>query len=79
LEEGVVTRTVISAMPPYAEYALPPKGQALNSIFESLAEWAVTWMKPKGPEWVDPITDDDAYLAPEEAERRARRRSVRGS
>jgi len=42
----------------------------LNGIFESLAEWAVTWMKPKGPEWVDHITDDAADLAPEEAERR---------
>ena len=62
-EEGVVTRTVLSAMPPHVEYALTPKGQALNGIFERLAEWAVTWMKPKGPEWIDPITEDAADFA----------------
>ena len=47
-EEEVVTRTVISAMPPHVEYALTEKGQALNCIFEALAEWGRTWMKPKG-------------------------------
>ena len=66
-EEEVVTRTVISAMPPHVEYELTPKGQALNGIFESLAQWAVTWMKPKGAEWIDPVTDDAADLASDEA------------
>lgn len=47
-EEEVVTRTVLSAMPPHVEYALTAKGQALNSIFESLADWGIQWMKPKG-------------------------------
>lgn len=61
-EEEVVTRTVISAMPPHVEYALTPKGQALNSIFESLAEWSKTWMKPKGAELVDAPEDDAADL-----------------
>ena len=61
-EEEVVTRTVVSAMPPHVEYALTPKGQALNGIFESLAEWAVTWMKPKGAELVDTPEDDAADL-----------------
>ncbi len=46
--EEVVTRTVVSAMPPHVEYALTEKGQALNCIFEALADWGRTWMKPKG-------------------------------
>ena len=49
-EEGVVTRTVVSAIPPHVEYALTPKGEALNCIFGALADWGRTWMKPKGPE-----------------------------
>ena len=61
-EENVVTRTVLSTMPPHVEYALTPKGQALNGIFEALAEWARTWMKPKGAELVDPPQDDAADL-----------------
>ena len=58
-EEEVVTRTVLSAMPPHVEYALTPKGLALNGIFESLADWAKTWMQPKGAELID-IPEDDA-------------------
>ncbi len=61
-EEGVVTRTVLSVMPPHVEYALTEKGQALNGIFEALADWARTWMKPKGMELVDPPLDDAADL-----------------
>lgn len=44
--EEVVTRTVISQMPPHVEYALTEKGKALNCIFEALAEWGRTWMRP---------------------------------
>ena len=61
-EEEVVTRTVISAMPPHVEYALTPKGQALNGIFESLAQWSIQWMKPKGAELIDSPEDDAADL-----------------
>lgn len=61
-EEEVVTRTVLSAMPPHVEYALTPKGQALNGIFESLAEWGIQWMKPKGAELIDTPEDDAADL-----------------
>ena len=61
-EEQVVTRTVLSVMPPHVEYALTEKGQALNGIFESLAVWARTWMKPKGKELIDPPVDDAADL-----------------
>lgn len=48
-EEGVVTRTVVSAFPPHVEYALTEKGRALNEILEALARWGRTWMKPPGP------------------------------
>ena len=61
-EEEVVTRTVLSAMPPHVEYALTPKGLALNGIFESLAEWSKAWMKPKGAELVDASEDDAVDL-----------------
>ncbi len=61
-EEEVVTRTVLSAMPPHVEYALTPKGQALNSIFESLADWSIQWMKPKGAALIDAPEDDAADL-----------------
>ena len=61
-EESVVTRTVLSTMPPHVEYELTEKGQALNGIFEALADWARTWMKPKGAELIDPMQDDAADL-----------------
>ena len=44
--EAVVTRTVISAMPPNVEYALTEKGLALNRVFEELADWGRVWVKP---------------------------------
>lgn len=64
-EEEVVTRTVVSAMPPHVEYALTPKGLALNGIFESLADWGKTWMKPKGVELIDALKDEAAHLSNE--------------
>src|SRR5215210_3224144 len=36
--EGAVKRTVISTMPPNVEYELTEKGEALNCIFEALAQ-----------------------------------------
>ena len=44
--EAVVTRTVISAMPPNVEYALTKKGLALNCVFKELADWGRVWVKP---------------------------------
>jgi DNA-binding HxlR family transcriptional regulator len=49
-EEGVVQRTVVSAMPPNVEYALTDKGRSLNAIFEALAEWGKAWMANRGEE-----------------------------
>jgi DNA-binding HxlR family transcriptional regulator len=46
-EEGIISRTVVSSIPPNVEYALTEKGMALNCIFESLSEWGRKWMKPK--------------------------------
>src|SRR5689334_5763151 len=45
-EEGLITRTVISTIPPNVEYALTEKGTELNCIFEALADWGTRWMKP---------------------------------
>ncbi len=45
-DEGLISRTVISSIPPNVEYALTEKGMALNFIFGSLAEWGRKWMKP---------------------------------
>jgi DNA-binding HxlR family transcriptional regulator len=57
-EEGVVTRTVLSVFPPHVEYGLTEKGEALNCIFEALAQWGVTWMRPKGEELVEESPSD---------------------
>jgi DNA-binding HxlR family transcriptional regulator len=47
LEEAeVVTRTVVSTMPPHVEYAPTEKGIALNRIFEEVAAWGRAWMPP---------------------------------
>ena len=45
-EEGIISRFVVSTMPPNVEYSLTEKGLALNGIFEALAEWGITWMRP---------------------------------
>jgi DNA-binding HxlR family transcriptional regulator len=50
--EGVVTRTVVSEIPPHVEYELTEKGKALNGIFEALAQWGIDWMRPKGADLI---------------------------
>ena len=48
-KEGVISRHVISTMPPNVEYELTDKGLELNSIFEALADWGRKWMSsPSG-------------------------------
>ena len=61
-DEEVITRTVVSTMPPHVEYTLTAKGLALNGIFESLADWGETWMKPKGAALVD-IPEDAGFVS----------------
>lgn len=46
--EGLLTRHVISTMPPNVEYELTEKGRALNGIVEELADWGKTWMPDSG-------------------------------
>ena len=62
-EEGVVTRHVLSTMPPHVEYVLTVKGLALNGIFEQLAVWGRTWMQPKGAELVGSAPEDAVALS----------------
>ncbi len=45
-DEGVITRTVVCAMPPKVEYALTEKGLALNGVLEGMADWGRIWMNP---------------------------------
>ena len=65
--EGVLTRTVITQMPPHVEYALTTKGQALNTIFEALGDWGRTWMRPKGAELVDAPSSMEPEICTEAA------------
>lgn len=44
-ENGVVTRHVISSIPPNVEYELTEKGHALHCVIGDLADWGRTWMK----------------------------------
>src|SRR2546423_15678132 len=44
-DEGVITRTVVTTIPPNVEYALTEKGLALNCIFEALSQWGARWMR----------------------------------
>ncbi len=43
-DAGIVERTVISEVPPNVEYRMTAKGQALEKILASLADWGRTWM-----------------------------------
>ena len=42
--EGIVTRTVIPAMPVRVEYHLTEKGRALESVMVAVAAWAEDWI-----------------------------------
>lgn len=44
--EGVVERLTVSTIPPWVEYELTPKGEALNTVIEEMAAWGRKWMKP---------------------------------
>ena len=70
--EGVLTRTVITQMPPHVEYELTAKGQALNTIFEALGEWGRTWMRPKGAELFDASPSVEVESCSETARERVR-------
>ena len=41
----MVTRHVISSIPPNVEYELTEKGHALQCVIGDLADWGRNWMK----------------------------------
>jgi len=43
-QEGIVVRTVIPEIPVRIEYALTPKGRALEASIRALGEWAEKWL-----------------------------------
>jgi len=45
---GVVTRRMISDIPPNVEYELTCSGHDLVSIVDSVDQWARKWMRPTG-------------------------------
>ena len=40
-EDGYVTRTIFSEIPPRVEYALTERAKSLNPILDSLLQWSV--------------------------------------
>lgn len=40
---GIVERQVISAMPPWVEYELTEKGQALSDVMDAMRRWSHRW------------------------------------
>ncbi len=46
--QGVVTRRMISDIPPNVEYELTCSGHDLVSIVDSVDRWARKWMQPTG-------------------------------
>lgn len=57
-DEGVIGRTVVSAMPPHVEYALTEKGLALSGVMEEMTRWARAWTEPKGAALMDSTAGD---------------------
>lgn len=42
-EEGIISRTIYSEIPPHVEYSLTEKGQSLRPIFEAMKVWGNSW------------------------------------
>ena len=50
-DEGIVSRKVIPAIPVRVEYALTPKGRALEPALGAIGQWAEKWVeKGRKPE-----------------------------
>jgi DNA-binding HxlR family transcriptional regulator len=45
--EGIVTRRVVSTIPPWVEYELTEKGQALEPIMSAMSAWSREWVTQK--------------------------------
>src|SRR3954471_9563636 len=48
-QEGIVDRTVIPEIPVRVEYALTPKGLALEETIRALGNWAERWVPAGAP------------------------------
>lgn len=44
--EGIIVRRVIPAIPVRVEYALTPKGRALEGVMAAILAWADDWLAP---------------------------------
>jgi DNA-binding HxlR family transcriptional regulator len=42
-EEGIISRTIYSEIPPHVEYALTEKGKTLRPVFDAMKEWGNAW------------------------------------
>ena len=45
-DEGLVTRTIVSTIPPWVEYSLTEKGRDLNKAIAVIDRWASRWAVP---------------------------------
>jgi DNA-binding HxlR family transcriptional regulator len=45
--EGLLTKRVISTMPPRTEYRLTPEGEALRSVVQAVEAWALNRQSAK--------------------------------
>ena len=68
--QGVITRTVTPDTPVRVDYALTPKGRALESVIEAMGKWADRWVGPC------PIEADTPGSRAETARGPTRRRRV---
>jgi len=42
--EDIVKRHVIATIPPWVEYELTAKGEALKGVMDAMSDWATQWM-----------------------------------
>ena len=45
-DEGLIERRAISAVPPWVEYSLTPKGSELRAAISGIDRWADRWAAP---------------------------------
>jgi len=45
-DNGIVVRSVTATRPPQVDYALTPKGEALQPVLEAITSWGHTWCEP---------------------------------
>ena len=43
-EEGLVSRTQLSTVPPHVEYSLTGKGRELESVVDAIRQWSNDWL-----------------------------------